>query len=155
VNRSTVRIRPAAVLAALSGLLLAVTTSAPLAAPVQWTVASGGNGHWYEYVPAVSTFEPVAFDAARGDALSRSHLGQAGYLATLTSIAEMAFVTGGCPFQVGFGFTGGGWLGGSDAASEGVWRRLDGPVAGQALGFTAWAPGRPVSAAYRTHKPSF
>lgn len=53
-----------------------------LASPVQWS----GNGHWYE---AVVRPNGIVWDAAQAEAVSRG-----GYLATLTSSAENAFVFG-------------------------------------------------------------
>lgn len=128
--------------------LLAASAALPCmlaqAAPVQWTVESGGNGHWYEYVPAISIFAPVSFDAARSDALSRTHLGLTGHLVTVTSAAEQAFIQN-FPFLIGFGAVGDAWLGASDAAEEGVWRWLDGPEAGQLVDYSNWLPGQPTS----------
>jgi hypothetical protein len=60
-----------------------------IAAPVQWTVASGGNGHYYEVVSMPGT----SWDAARQEAEGMSLYGTQGHLATLTSSAENAFVT--------------------------------------------------------------
>lgn len=130
-------------LATVFATALAATAPAALAVPVQWTAAAGGNDHWYDYVPAVSIFQGVPYDTARQAALVSSHQGQQGYLATVTSAAEQAFVTGAFSFLVGFGATGTAWLGATDLAQEGDWRWLDGPEAGQALGYTAWLPGQP------------
>lgn len=112
----------------------------------QWTVASGGNGHWYRHVPAISIFEPVGFDTARTAALASSEQGLSGYLATITSAGEQAFITSAFPFLLGFGATGGVWLGASDEAVEGQWRWLDGPEAGQRLRYTDWRATQPVNA---------
>lgn len=101
------------------------------AAPVQWA----GNGHWYEYVAT-----PLTWLDARADALSRSHLGMAGYLATITSAAEDAFAYSLLPSATS------AWLGGTDGyglSTEGNWIWADGPEAGQALTYTNWAPGEP------------
>ena len=70
------------VLLSLSCGLYATTT---YAAPIQWTVGSGGNGHSYEILLAPSG--GIDWPTAQADALSRG-----GYLATLTSIAESDFV---------------------------------------------------------------
>ena len=112
--------RVAAAMALCGGL------GAAVAAPVQWTVASGGNDHWYEIVTGGIPSVRKTWTDARADALSRTHLGLSGYLATVTSAAENIFLDGlEGPFQ-----TRGGWLGGSDAAVEGEWRWVDGPEAG-------------------------
>lgn len=143
MNRSTsARRRAAAWLAALT-----LAGSAATAAPVQWSAAAGGNDHWYEYVTTGSIFSGVGFDTARSAALSSTHQGLQGYLATVTSAAEQAFIeSAGFPFLYGFGGTSSAWLGGSDAAVEGTWRWLDGPEAGQAMGYSNWFPGQPVAA---------
>lgn len=125
--------------------LLALAAPALQAAPAQWTTASGGNGHWYDYVPAISIFAGIRFDTAQSAAQASSHLGMAGYLATITSPAEQDFITASFAFLVGFGATGSAWLGASDVAQEGDWRWLGGPEAGQALGWTGWLPNHPVS----------
>lgn len=138
--------RPPRWLAGLLGALALQLTAPTLqAAPIQWTAAAGGNDHWYDYVPALSIFEPVGFAAARAAALASSHLGLQGYLATITSAQEQAFIESSFPFLVGFGATGHAWLGGSDAAVEGEWRWLDGPEAGQPLTHTHWLVGQPIS----------
>lgn len=144
MNRSQLpRRRAAAWLAAL-----ACACGVASAAPVQWSAAAGGNDHWYEYVPAASIFDPVTFDAARSGALSRTHQGLQGYLANVSSAAEQAFIeSAGFAFLYGFNRSSIAYLGGSDAAVEGEWRWLDGPEAGQLVGYTNWLPGQPVSAA--------
>jgi len=54
-------------------------------APQQWSVASGGNGHWYA---AFATPKPIIWSEARDAAAS-----QGGHLATLNSQAEDSFVS--------------------------------------------------------------
>ena len=124
------------------GLALAAATLP--AAPIQWTAAMGGNDNWYEYVPAISIFAPVDFATARADALSRTHMGLSGYLATITSASEQTFVQSSFPFLLGFGATGAAHLGASDEAEEGTFRWLDGPEAGKALSYTNWAVSHPT-----------
>ena len=107
------------------------------AAVVEWTVASGGNGHFYERVDT-----PVAFATARAAALASIHNGLAGYLVTVTSEEENQFL---------IDLAGGiGWTSGSDEAVEGTWRWLDGPEAGVAywkdgvtLTYADWGAGEP------------
>lgn len=91
------------------------------AAPVQWSAAAGGNGHWYEFVGFGAA--PASWGTARVDSLARKHLGQRGYLATVTSAGENAFLVS-VSRQAGY-------LGASDAAAEGHWTWADGPEAGQ------------------------
>ncbi len=123
--------------------LFAAICGSLAAAPIQWTTASGGNGHWYEYVPAVSIFAPVGFDAARSAALASTHMGMPGYLATITSAEEQQFVQSSFGFLTGFGFSGTAFLGATDAAAEGEFRWLDGPESGQLVSYTNWLPGYP------------
>jgi hypothetical protein len=100
--------------AVLTLLLLSLGNTSPLeAVPVE-----GPNGHFYEFVSAPLTTWPDA----RAAALASSYLGQSGYLATVTSGAENAFLAALSPT---------GWLGGSDEANEGTWIWVDGPEAGQ------------------------
>ena len=106
-----------------------------IAAPIQWTVASGGNDHWYELVQTATDW-----GAARAAALASSFGGQQGYLATITSAAENTFVAS----TVAAGLL--VYVGGSDAAVEGQWRWVDGPEAGQLFSYTNWNPGEPNDA---------
>ena len=59
------------------------------ATPVEWTVDSGGNGHWYDFLGRELAGNPTAYswDEARLDAEVRG-----GYLATPTSAAEWGFM---------------------------------------------------------------
>ena len=60
------------------------------AAPVQWKVEDGGNGHYYDVGgsgPEVGMWEP-----SRAEAASKSFAGLPGHLATITSPAEEAFI---------------------------------------------------------------
>jgi len=117
------------------------------AAPMEWDIGAGGNGHWYELIAGPS----VTWAEAAGTAAGLDHLGRIGHLATVTSAEEWAFLVdavnpGGAR----------AWLGGSDAADEGVWRWAVGPEAGEtfwiggsggvAAGFHAWNPREPNNA---------
>jgi hypothetical protein len=60
------------------------------AAPVQWKVEDGGNGHYYDVGgsgPEVGMWEP-----SRAEAASKSFAGLPGHLATITSAAEETFI---------------------------------------------------------------
>lgn len=76
------------------------------------------TGHYYEYVPS----QGISWTAARAAAASRTYFGIQGYLATITSPEEAQLS--------GEQAAGTGWIGGSDAATEGVWRWETGPEAG-------------------------
>lgn len=99
-------------------------------AQVEWTVASGGNGHFYQLVTTSLNWED-----ARNAAASLSFNGFTGHLATLTSAAENNFL------RDTFGTT--GWIGLSQPAGstepDGGWEW----VTGEAFGFTNWNPGEP------------
>lgn len=101
------------------------------------------NGHFYKYVRG-------DFTQGQASALAQA---EGGHLATITSAAENSFLADLMAQANPGGY--GGWLGGSDAAEEGVWRWTEGPEAGQvfwnglAAGsapegqFTKWLPGEP------------
>jgi PEP-CTERM motif/Lectin C-type domain len=125
----------------LVACVLLVGVARPAAAvPILWDTAVGGNGHYYEYIST-----PVTWDAAAAAAASSVHLGLvSGYLATITSAAEQAFILANVTNQVA-------WLGGNDRGAEGVWRWVTGPEAGSIFfgpgapvgAFVFWAPGEP------------
>ena len=109
-----------------------------LAGPV---VAYPGNGHYYEFVSAPGT----CWTAALAAAAAKTYNGMPGYLATLTSAGENAFVTGQQP--------GNFWIGAADNLVEGEWRWKSGPEAGQlfwqgnatgtAVQYANWDGGEP------------
>jgi uncharacterized repeat protein (TIGR01451 family) len=69
---------------------------------VQWDVSSGGNGHWYKAVPGFSGLTwTVACQQAQAEG---------GYLATITSAAENAFVFSLVADDLRF-WNGGNWSG--------------------------------------------
>mgnify|MGYP000311223899 CR=1 FL=1 len=79
----------------VSALVAAVMVSSVFATPVQWTAAAGGNDHWYDVVANLGvTGGPadIGWNAARSNALGSTFMGMNGYLATVTSAAENAFI---------------------------------------------------------------
>jgi hypothetical protein len=121
-----------------SALILAAAATPALAVPVQWTTASGGNGHYYEYVPTY-----LSWHNANAAANAATYNGLAGTLATPTSAAETSFLNSA--FTSG-GVTPLGWLGGyQDTAApdfsepNGGWRW----VTGESFSYTNWYPGMP------------
>jgi hypothetical protein len=107
---------------------------------VQWTVESGGNGHYYQAFAAPSG---ITWQAA-----SNAAAGLRGYLATLTTAAENDFVYSLVSGDDSFWFKDsagngiGPWLGGlldTSEAPNGVWRW----VTDEAFTYAPWAPGEP------------
>jgi|GEM_PF-3171929 len=85
--RSICSVRPA-IAATIGAAALAGSANA---APVEWTVASGGNGNFYERVEATN----FTYTQARDAAAARSHNGLQGRLLVLenaTYAAERGFV---------------------------------------------------------------
>ena len=76
------------------------------------------SDHYYEYVQNIGITWTNAKTAAEG----KYYYGLQGYLATITS-PEEAQLTGEQA-------SGAGWIGGSDAATEGVWKWVTGPENG-------------------------
>ena len=114
-----------------SALCALVLSSSSWAAPTQWTVVSGGNGHWYEFIDL-----NVDWNTARALALASNFNSMSGYLATVTSGAENTFSAGVANGVVA-------WLGASDNRNEGDFVWADGPEAGQSLTYSNWNAGEP------------
>lgn len=109
-----------------------------LAGPVQWTVASGGNGHYYDVIAVP--------DGITWDAASAAATADGGYLATITSDAENNFVFGLANDPSYYIDVNGGdralgpWLGGQrtgPAPSNFAW------VTAEAFVYTNWATNEP------------
>lgn len=100
------------------------------------------NGHLYKYISDTTTW-----GEAQTRAQAQTLYGATGYLTTITSANENSFVSAR--------LLGAGWMGASDAASEGVWRWVTGPEAntqfwsgasgGSAFGgrYANWSGGEP------------
>lgn len=132
------RCRRAAFLRALP-LVTSLAPVAGLAAPVEWEVGAGGNGHIYEVVAFPAAID---WDAARSDAQARG-----GDLVSIGSTEENDFVFGLIDAPGFWVFTGahsyGPWIGGfqDDLLSEpaGGWAWVDATP----FSFAPWASGQP------------
>jgi hypothetical protein len=60
--------------------------------PIQWTVAQGGNGDYYELVLPDSSQNSYTWTQARQAAYGMTYNGMQGYLATVTSQGENDFL---------------------------------------------------------------
>jgi hypothetical protein len=127
------------VVALLCGLLGSAVGAT--AAPIQWKVADGGNGHFYNVIGAsrgISWSDADAATTARGSGW---------HLATITSAEENAFVYAQVAGKPQFwkccdgGVATGPWLGGKRPGPSGdfAW------VTGEPFGYTNWAAGEPAS----------
>lgn len=124
--------------------LTAIGIAAPLAAePVEWRVADGGNGHFYEFIDGPKS-KLVPWPEARAYAASLKFRGVNGHLATITSLAEHKFLKSAFPSD---GETpNGAWLGGfQDKNAADYAEPRDGWkwITGEPWGFTAWADSEP------------
>lgn len=89
------------------------------------------NKHFYEYAPSIG----ITWTAARDAAAALTYYGLTGYLATLTAADEAQLAGAQAP--------GAGWIGGSDAETEGIWKWVTGPEAGTVMTYTNWNSGEP------------
>ena len=114
-------------------------SSGVAASPIEWTVASGGNGHWYEFVDNGST---ISWTDSRDAAEQRG-----GHLVSITSEGEDDWVIANLVVPHDPGYTvAPPWIGayqdvGSPTYSEpgGGWTW----VSGEAWSYSNWSPGEP------------
>ena len=92
------------------------------------------GGHYYQYVPTGMNWHDAK---AAADLMTYPGVAGNGYLATITSAEENAFISQKLGSDA--------WIGGSDEAAEGTWRWLEGPEAGHLMSeySTSWASGEP------------
>lgn len=106
--------------------MLVLTSTQVQSAPIEWSLASGGNGHFYEFITQNDGLS--SYDAIVAAAGNSSYNGLPGYLVTSTSAAEQDFL------NAFFSQLGEYYIGASDAAVEGTWRWISGPEAGKLIG---------------------
>lgn len=121
---------------ALKTSVMAVATLAPMmldtgamGQAVQWRVQDGGNGHWYGF-----NLTPLWWNEANAWAVAHG-----GYLASITSDAEQAFIEqiDWVPYFQRHPWA--AWLGATKRGCSWRWGT------NETWGFTRWAPGDPNS----------
>lgn len=117
----------------IAGTFVAGMVGTSFAAPVQWTTGAGANGHWYDVVVG-----PESWTAAKTAAENAG-----GYLATITSAEEQAFiaslVTPYLSESGDAGFKLGGFQPAGSPEAGGGWQW----VTSEAWGYANWGGGEP------------
>ena len=106
------------------------------AAPVQWRIEDGGNGHYYELLPEETglSWEEAKKQAEDED---KVFMGANGYLATITSVEENSFVFDTLLTSETLAFA---FLGGSLPTPGGQWQWDN----GDPWSYTRWKSGEPT-----------
>ena len=137
----------AALVSAVQNTVYTNTSTNPTSGTRTFSITVGdanylpSTGHYYKFIAAPN----ILWTSAKVAAENTTYYGLQGYLATLLSADETRL----CGEQT----TGTGWIGGSDAAQEGVWKWVTGPEAGTTFwnggvngstpNFAFWNTGEP------------
>ncbi len=98
--------------------------------PVEWKVAEGGNGHWYQFFDSADTWTNWSVTASQ----------MGGYLATLTTELEVGFVAESFPASLRFHLGGFQDVGDSSYSEpSGGWKW----VTGEPWSYSAWMSPEP------------
>lgn len=95
------------------------------ATPIEWSVESGGNGHYYEFIDNKGH---IHWESAKQQAENMSFRGVSGHLATITSDAENIFVSSSSVWN---DYTVSVWLG-AEYNTEWTW------ITGEEWDYTNW-----------------
>ncbi|MBF4518544.1 T9SS type B sorting domain-containing protein [Flavobacterium sp. ANB] len=87
--------------------------------------------HYYLFVSNIG----ITWTNAKLAAEASTYYGLKGYLATILAADEAQLI--------GEQASGTGWIGGSDAETEGIWKWVTGPEAGTIMNYTFWNSGEP------------
>ncbi len=98
--------------------------------------------HYYEYISNIG----ITWSDAKVAAENRTYFGLEGYLATITSPDEAKLA--------GEQASGAGWIGGSDAESEGNWKWVTGPEKGTFFWYGLAVGNSPTFAFWNTNEPN-
>jgi len=119
----------------LAVIMVLALSSIAYADPIEWSFASGGNGHYYDLVTFTNVF--LNWTESRDLASTMIWQGVHGHLVTLTSKAENDWVWSnlGGPWAY---YLGGFQIKGAIEPDDG-WQW----ITGEPWSFTNWAPGEP------------
>jgi hypothetical protein len=121
-------------------LVLMRFVSISSAAPLQWKIEDGGNGHYYDAVSAgVNWYDSC--DAAK----ISEFMGYYGHLATITSAGENEFIVNTFPTAYYNGY----WLGGFQPLGSEEWQW----VSGEQWDYSNWAVGEPSNSGLMPGQP--